>query len=178
LTGASRSLLDFVDAPVVVGDPDGRAVYVNAAFERAFGTSAEKATGVLLASLFDGGAREAVLQAVAGVCGGDGTVRFRLREEGHGFAALASPIVAEADRVGVVILLTEELADDERLLAFPRVMQEPLDELSRCLTELAEGANSRAYRRHAEDGLRAVGRIRKQTEELSAVIQGGASAKR
>ena len=178
MSGASRSLLDFVDAPVVVGDPDGRAVYVNAAFEKDFETSVADATGEPLASLFDGGAREAVLRAVAGVCGGGGTVRFRLREEGRGYAALASPIVAEADRVGVVILLTDELSDDERLLAFPREIQEPLDELSRCLTELAEGAGSRALRRHAEDGLRAVGRIRKQTEWLAGVVQGGASAKR
>lgn len=27
------SLLSFLDAPVVVGDPDGRAAYVNPAFE-------------------------------------------------------------------------------------------------------------------------------------------------
>ena len=34
---AERSLLSFLDAPVVVGDPEGRAVYVNPAFEARFG---------------------------------------------------------------------------------------------------------------------------------------------
>ena len=28
----SRSLLDYLGAPVVVGDPDGRAVYLNSSF--------------------------------------------------------------------------------------------------------------------------------------------------
>lgn len=30
------SLLNFLDAPIVVGDPEGRVIYVNPAFERAF----------------------------------------------------------------------------------------------------------------------------------------------
>ena len=42
---AERSLLSFLDAPVVVGDPDGRAVYVNPAFEARFGVAAEGVTG-------------------------------------------------------------------------------------------------------------------------------------
>ena len=36
MSSSSRSLLDFIDAPVVVGDPDGRAVYVNPAFQQKF----------------------------------------------------------------------------------------------------------------------------------------------
>jgi len=35
------SLLSFLDAPVVVGDPDGRAAYVNPTFETRFAVSAE-----------------------------------------------------------------------------------------------------------------------------------------
>ena len=30
------SLLTFLEAPVVVGDPEGRAIYVNPCFERRF----------------------------------------------------------------------------------------------------------------------------------------------
>jgi PAS domain-containing protein len=33
MAAGSVSLLDFIEAPVVVGDPDGRVVYVNPAFE-------------------------------------------------------------------------------------------------------------------------------------------------
>ncbi len=36
MIGAEQSLLSFMDAPVVVGDPDGAAVYVNPAFEARF----------------------------------------------------------------------------------------------------------------------------------------------
>ena len=52
MTG-SRSLMDFVDAPVLVGDPEGRAVYANPAFERDFKASKDSLTGVPLASLFE-----------------------------------------------------------------------------------------------------------------------------
>jgi hypothetical protein len=171
----SRSLLDFLDAPVLVGDPDGRAVYVNPTFESRFGVRAADATGLPLAELFGGGGREAVLRAVASVCGGEGTVRFRLREGGEGYAALASPIVAERDRVGVVILLTQELAEDERLLAFHREAQEPLDELERCLSELAEravGPGGEALRDCVVRGLGQLDSLRKLAESLHGLVQG------
>ena len=104
----ARSLMDFVGAPVVVGDPDGRAVYINPAFESHFGISRVAATGQPLASLFEGGGREAVLRAVAEVCAGGETVRIYLKENEVRYMATASPIVAEQGRVGVVILLTSE----------------------------------------------------------------------
>ena len=111
------SLLNFLDAPIVVGDPEGGVIFVNPAFERAFATQAEVACSQPLAELFEGGGREAILGAVASVCSRGETVNFRLREGGGSFLGLASPIVAEDDRVGVVILLTHEPAADERLFA-------------------------------------------------------------
>lgn len=168
MSGSSRSLLDFLDAPIVVGDPDGRAVYVNPAFESCFAVSRETAKGEPLASLFEGGGREAMLNAVAGVYRGQSSVRFRLREGGVGYAALASPIVVEEGRVGVIILLTEELPIEERLLAFHRDVQEPMDELTRCLSDLILGPAASA----AEDGIRALERIRKRMEELQSLMVG------
>ena len=106
---SSPSLLSFLDAPVVVGDPDGRAAYVNPAFETRFSASAEAVTGEPLASLFEGGVREAVLRAVAKVCEKGTSVRLRVRHAGVGYSGVASPIVAEDARVGVVILLKEEV---------------------------------------------------------------------
>ena len=46
---SSLSLLSFLDAPLVVGDPDGRAAYVNPAFEVRFAASAETVIGQPLA---------------------------------------------------------------------------------------------------------------------------------
>ena len=92
-----------------MGDPDGRAVYVNPAFERDFKVSKSRLSGAPLAGLFEGGAREAVLAAVAGVFRGSPRERFRLREGGKGFEAMASPVEVEGGRVGVVILLTPVL---------------------------------------------------------------------
>ncbi len=162
MTG-SRSLMDFVDAPVLVGDPEGRAVYANPAFERDFKASKESFTGVPLASLFEGGAREAVLAAVAGVCSGSARECFQLREGGKGFDALASPVEVDEGRVGVVILLFEETGD-EALKAFRREIQEPLDEITACLVAFSSPTADRPpeeCRIMIAQGLRAIERIRK-----------------
>jgi PAS domain-containing protein len=166
VAGASRSLMDFVDTPVLVGDPDGRAVYVNPCFEKAFSQTKEKASGVPLASLFGGGAREAVLSAVARVCGGEPRARFRLRESGTGYLALASPVVVEGGRVGVIIVLTEESRGEDRLQALRRDMLEPLDEIAGCLSALAEAVRGDQEKLHAATGMRALARMRKWVDQL------------
>jgi len=172
---AERSLLSFLDAPVVVGDPEGRAVYVNPAFEARFGVTARDVGGIPLAELFDGGAREALLRAVADVCARGESVRFPLRARGAGFLAVVSPIVADEARVGAVILLKEEIEGVERLLAIQREIADPLDELEATLQSLHEQTGGRRHARHrsdVDDALRALGRVRKWTEELRTTLAG------
>lgn len=167
MTAQSKSLLDFLDAPVVVGDPDGRAVYVNPAFERCFDTSREVARAKPLAQLFEGGGREAVLMAVAQVCEGSSPVRFRLREGDVGWAALASPIEAEQGRVGVLILLTEELHVTDLGPVLQRGVEEHLDEIGQCLGQLSEQLGGRRDSTHLatlQDAARALERLRKRCE--------------
>jgi hypothetical protein len=158
--------MDFVDTPVLVGDPDGRAVYVNPCFERAFSQTKEAVTGVPLASLFGGGAREAMLGAVARVCGGEPRARFRLREAGTGYLALASPVVVEGGRVGVIIVLTEETRGEESLLSMRRDVIEPLDEIAGCLSALAEAARGEREKLCAATGMRALARMRKWIDHV------------
>jgi hypothetical protein len=175
VNAAERSLLCYLDAPVVVGDPEGRAVYANPAFEARFVAPGASALGRPLAELFEGGGREAVLGAVASVCEGGASVRFRVRERGIGFAAVASPIVAEDARIGVVILLKEEIEGVEPLLALHRDVQDPLDELAAALEALVEqtgGRRSEHYRTLLEEALRALARVRKWSDEMHAVISG------
>lgn len=165
----SRSLVDFVDAPVLVGDPEGRAVYANPAFEREFKASRAAIGGASLASLFEGGAREAVLAAVAAICSGAPRERFRLREGGKGFDALASPVEVEEGRVGVMILLFEETSD-ESLRSFRREIHEPLDELAACLAAFSSETGDRRDERHRiliAEGLRAIERMRKWADTVS-----------
>jgi PAS domain S-box-containing protein len=179
VTGVEQSLLSFLDAPVVVGDPEGSAVYVNPAFQSRFGITAEAARGRSLAELFEGGGREAVLHAVAEVCEYGESLRFRVRENGVGFAAVASPIVAEDARVGVVILLKEEVEGIERLLSLHREIQDPIDELSHSLEMLLEqtgGRRDARYRSFVEASLRALTRLRKWSDELRAVLSGAPGA--
>jgi signal transduction histidine kinase len=171
---SSGTLLSFLDAPVVVGDPEGRAAYVNPAFEARFSAGAAPATGAPLASLFDGGVREAVLRAVAEVCQSGASRRFRVRHAGAGYAALASPIVAEDARVGFVIVFLETAADDERLHALAREIREPAAEVAGVLEDAAERLRSRdeAVRALLDDGQRALSRLRKAANELGELLAG------
>lgn len=172
---SDMSLLNFLDAPVLVGDPQGAVIYVNPGFERRFGVVAGQAVGADLAALFSGGGREAVLGAVARVCSGGGTQRFRLREDGRGYLVVASPIQADSDHVGVIILLTDEPLADERLIAFHREIEGPLVELLGCLEELIEetgGRRNERFRIAVEKGLGAVGRARKWSDGMSALLTG------
>jgi hypothetical protein len=177
----AESLLSYLDAPIVVGDPDGRAVYVNAAFEERFPRAGKSALGLPLAELFDGGAREAVLRAVVSACDSRETARFRLRAGEVGYSAVASPISSAGQAVGVVILFKEELGEAERLLQIHREMQGALDDLSGTLDTLFEQTGGRRNPQHrvlAEDGIRSIQRLRKWSEEMQAAIAGRPSASR
>ena len=168
-------MLDYLDAPILVGDPDGRVVHLNPSFESRFQISLDQARGKELATLFEGGAREAVLSAVAKVCGGSGPVRFPLREAGCGYLAVASPISAEENRVGVVILITVELSSDRRMIECAKEIQEPLEELTRCLGEFAEqvgGRRAERYRLMLEDVANTVELLRKRSDELQSLLSG------
>jgi hypothetical protein len=173
------SLLTFLDSPVVVGDPEGRVIYVNPAFQQRFRIGGGQVQGEHLSSLFSGGGREATLRAVAEVCDRGETLRFRLREGESGYLALVSPIHNEGQRLGVIILLTDEPLADERVLAFHREMQEPLEELRLCLEELIEQTGGRRDEHHrgaVEAGLRALERASKWSGELFAVLSGRGTA--
>ena len=47
----ARSLLDYLELPVLVGDPDGLTVYVNPHFETCFSVSLSDVRGQPLAML-------------------------------------------------------------------------------------------------------------------------------
>ncbi len=175
MTGADRSLLTFLDAPVVVGDPDGRAVYANPAFRKAFQLPEGSMQVRPLATLFEGGAREAVLMAVARVCEGSNTAHFRLREGETGYAALASPIEAEQGRVGVLILLTPELHISDLGPALHRDLSEPIDEIASALATLSEqvgGRRNPEFVAVVEEAARALERLRKRCESWGAPPSG------
>jgi hypothetical protein len=174
--GAERTLLSFLDAAVVIGDPEGCAVYVNPAFEARFERAVGRVPGAPLAELFEGGAREAVLRAVVVACKQGESVRFRLRDGAVGFSAVASPIQAQGEQVGVVILLKEEVEGLERVLALHREMERPLDELAQTLQQLAElpaGARDARLRTLLADAQQALGRLRKGADEVHALLTGG-----
>lgn len=143
------SLLNHLDAPVMVADPDGRVVFLNPAFETSFLTTRARAHGRPLAEFFEGGDREAVLGAVAATCARGQSVRFRIRHHDRGFQALASPIAIEGERVGSVLLLTEDLLEGEGMHRVRRELGAAVEQMARCLdglvrpdAQLAEGERS------------------------------------
>jgi len=177
----AESLLSYLDAPIVVGDPEGRAVYVNPAFEERFPRGDDSAIGLPLAELFDGGAREAVLRGVMTACETRTTARFRLRAGATGYSAVASPIASGGQAVGVVILFKEEIGEAERLLQLQRDLQGGLEELAGTLDDIAthaSGARATQQRALVYDGLRAIARVRKFSEEMQAALAGKPSAAR
>ena len=116
-----------------------------------------------------------MLGAVAKVCSGGERARFKIREGDKGFTALASPVEVEEGRVGVIILLTEEPME-ERMLAFRRDIQEPLDELSSCLMAISTETGERRdekWRVLVAEGLRSLERMRKWADGLSADLKKG-----
>jgi nitrogen-specific signal transduction histidine kinase len=171
---ANLSLLSFLEAPVLVGDPEGRAAYVNPAFESRFGVSAEGVSGQPLAALFDGGLREGMLRAVAEACERGTTARFQLHHAGVSYAAVASPIVAEDARVGVVVVLVESGATEERLRALGSRIHQSSQDLGQHLAKLSEKLASQGSAGQAlvEDSLRAHGRLRAADQELQAALSG------
>jgi PAS domain-containing protein len=167
------SLLSFLDAPIVVGDPDGRAAYVNPAFEGCFAVSAQAIKGQPLAQLFEGGVREAVLGAVAEVCEQGTSTRFRVRHAGVGYAGMASPIVAQDARVGFVILLFENTAEHERVHTLHRQLAQPVEELSRLLDEACEQRHSpEKLEPLLEEGQRVLERLSRASSEIATLLSG------
>jgi len=131
------SLLNHLDAPVVVADPDGCVVFLNPAFEYSFATTRDRCHGRALAELFEGGDREAVLGAVAATCARGQSVRFRIRHQERGFQVLASPIAVDGQRVGSVLLLTEDLLETESLHRVRRELGGAVEQLEGSLERLA-----------------------------------------
>ncbi len=173
---SDAALIDHVDAPILVGDPEARVVHVNPAFVRSFGIDALHALGMPLAELFEGGAREAMLGAVASACQRGESARCRLRERGVGYEAVVSPIVRDGEGVGVVVLLQEEIVGSARLTAIRRELGPCIDEVEETLATLLEetgGRRNPGHRVRLEEALRSLDRLRKASQEIGDVLAGG-----
>lgn len=170
------SLLGFVDTPILVGDPDGCIVYANPSFRRYFGVDGDELIGQPLAMVFSGGAREVVLSVTASVLAGGEPARVRLREDGLGFTGLASPIEAEDDRVGVIMVLLEEDSKDD---GFSRLIDDaslPLQASFKKLEALSTPILARvpeAQREAYTEALAGLEDARNALRELQLVARGG-----
>ncbi len=171
----SGSLLTFLEAAVLVSDPEGRAVYANPAFGRCFEVAADQIAGESLTSIFEGGAREAVLGAVARACTETGRIRFFVRHGQVGYSATASPIESDGKSVGVLLLFDEELASKETILGLHRRLRSVVGELTDSLEYFrkSEGRYEAGQRAGAiERSGRALSRLRSLSDDLITVAEG------
>lgn len=175
MLGDSGSLLTFLEAAVLVSDPEGRAVYANPAFERAFEIPTGQVAGQPLVSIFEGGAREAVLGAVARAVTETGRIRFFVRHGQLGYSATASPIESKGQRVGVMLLFDEELASKETILGLHRRLRSVVGELTDCLEYFRKGEGRYTSGEGdvtIERSGRAMSRLRSLCDDLITVAEG------
>ena len=170
------SLLGHLDTPILVGDPEGRVVYANPSFRKRFCPTGEDPTGNALASVFGGGARESVLKLTAEVLQRGQTGRIQIREAGIGYVGLASPIEAEDDRVGVVMVMLEEQSNEDHLSGLAEELADPIGDALRSISRLIEtpGASLADEQRGAlERSLQSLETAQKWLRELQLAIRGG-----
>jgi len=169
------SLLGFLKTPILVGDPEGRVVYANSSFRSCFCQAGDDPVGQPLAMVFGGGAREAVLSATAAVLDRGQAARWQIREGGAVYSGLASPIEAEDDRVGVVMVLLEELSADDPVAALAGEIGEPLSQALKTLQNLAPEVDRRLRETDRESFARALCALedaQKSMRELHHVLRG------
>lgn len=170
------SLLGHVDAPILVGDPEGCIVYANPSFRERFCGPEEDPVGEPLAMLFGGGAREVVLTATAKVLQRGQAARIQIREGGRAYAGLCSPIEAEDDRVGVVMVMLEEQSNEEHLTGLADELGEPIAEALQSMQSLSAQLNGRlgdAQRQLMENGIHQLETAQKWLRELALALRGG-----
>jgi len=167
------SLLDFLPAPVVVCDPQGVVVHVNPAFRSLFGDCEPGATSI--ADVFEGGSREALLQAIVANETGDGVHSFRVREQGRGFCGQASPMKAAGERVGSILLFSDEVQPSPRWRELFVEIEEPIAEAQASFEQILEqtgGRRGEQYRQAVETGIAALSRSTKYCGELRVALLG------
>lgn len=169
------SLLGHLDAPVLVGDPDGCVVYANPSFRDRFCEVSGDPVGEPLAMVFGGGAREVVLTATAQVLQRGQPSRIQIREGGQGYTGLCSPIEAEDDRVGVVMVMLEEHTNEEHLTSLADELGEPLREALQAMSSLSlelDGSLDDRQQQLMEVGIRRIETAQKWLRELTMALRG------
>ncbi len=175
-TAEDISLLAHLQTPILVGDPDGCIVYANPAFRDRFCQADEDPMGQALAMVFGGGAREVVLTATAEVLERGQPARFQIREGEYGYAGLASPIEAEDDRVGVVMVLLEEQSSEDYLTGLADEIGEPIMEAIQALQGFSQNLAGRLGDEEQAilaRGMRSIETAQKWLRELQVAIRGG-----
>jgi nitrogen-specific signal transduction histidine kinase len=175
-TAEEISLLGHLHTPILVGDPDGFVVYANRNFRERFCSLDEDPVGQPLAQVFDGGAREVVLTSTAEVLQRGKAARLKIREGGHSYIGVCSPIEAEDDRVGVVMVMLEEHSIEEHLTGLADEVGEPIADALQAIHGLSsylDGKLREPQKSLLERGLTSMENAQRWMRKLSGALRGG-----
>ncbi|NNL84193.1 MAG: hypothetical protein HKP27_00985 [Myxococcales bacterium] len=123
--------------------------------------------------LFDGGAREAVLDAVMKVSRERLSQRFFARNAGYGYAGIASPIVVDGALDAIVVLLHPAPEGSQRILNIQREIDDPLHEIRKALDIVLEqtgGRRASRYRYVVEGARHAAARALEWSTQLRRML--------
>jgi hypothetical protein len=126
--------------------------------------------------VFGGGAREVVLSVTATVLERGEAARLQIREAGIGYTGLASPIEAEDNRVGVIMVLLAEESREDHLSILLDEISGPLSASLKGFEALTQPVLARvneAQRGKFEEAIRHLEEAQKGLRELHLVIRGG-----
>ena len=102
--------------------------------------------------------------------------RLQIREAGHGYTGLASPIEAEDDRVGVIMVLLEEHSNEEHLTGLADEVAAPIADALECIQVMSSQMFDILLddqRELIERGLRSIEDAQKWLRELQMALRGG-----
>ncbi len=169
-------LLQAIDEPGFVATPEGMITHVNPSFRRRIaveGPPLDESPGRLLEDLFDGGARESILDAVMKVGREQVSQRFFARNAGYGYAGIASPVFTDNRVDAVVVLLHPAPEGSQRILQMQREIDDPLHEIRKALDIVLEqtgGRRASRYRYVVEGARHAAARALEWSTQLRRLL--------
>jgi signal transduction histidine kinase len=108
----SRTVLAFLDEPVLITDPKGVLVYLNPRGEVDFGIEMRLAVGRSINEVLPDGIAKSLIKGLGRMEKNSAALRFSITESTQKYSAHLSPILKEQKLTGVVIFLRPELDQD------------------------------------------------------------------
>ena len=174
-----KTILTYLDTPIIIGDANNKLIYLNPAGEEMFQRKVMELVGKEVKELFSGDSWEDILETIAQVRKQNHPSRISVEEGSRNFRASISPIVGDEEGfIGYVINLLDiaegKVADQLKTDALIIVNQirDPLLDIADTLNELKNKVSSglkKEANRLIEKGLEDSQKVIRLVDELLGV---------